>query len=355
MALSREQLTNYAYGRVPGQTEAQKLDAQRQLGMTTTKAPAAQPAKAPAPAPAAANTTPKTNTSKTTNVDSIRAEAARIEAQINDLKAQQSAMGKYGVKDSNDLEKDASGNYVPINSSSLKGDADYDQLDTDNKSLVDYFESILKSQDEQKKAAFQKALEIAGQQADPYWKQKINIFKDEFGRAIGIIDADLASHEKNLIAQKSEVERALTVGKEDLSIDEQAELAQEAKSLDGEILTTRDTMAARGLTSSTIRNQAEQKLNEASQYVVEGKKRTYDRNKRELEAKSAYNLAEIERQIADVRRAANEEKISTTRKAEGYLGSDALSGTQNLMGGINGSIIEDKSADVLARARALVV
>jgi len=306
-------------------------------------------------APAPAKTTTKTNTSGSGNTDAIRAEAAKIQSQINDLQAQQSAMQKHGVKDSGDLEKDSSGNYVPSSNSTLKGDADYEQLDTDNKSLVDYFESILKSQDEQKKADFQKALEIAGQQADPYWKQKINIFKDEFNRAIGRIDADLASHEQNLLAQKTEIERALSVGKEDLTIDEQAELAQEAKNLDADILTTRDNMAARGLTSSTIRTQAEQKLNEANQYVVEGKKRTYERNIRDLEAKSAYNINDILSQIDSVRRAANEEKISTTRKAEGYLGSDALAGNANLLGGINGSIIEDKSADILARAKALVI
>lgn len=330
------------YGSGSSYTSAQNAAAQGSSASTTT-------------APTPAKTTTKTNTSGSVNTDAIRAEAARIQAQINDLQAQQSAMQKYGVKDSGDLEKDKSGNYVPANKSTLKGDADYEQLDADNKSLVDYFESILKSQDEKKTAAFQKALELAGQQADPYWKQKINIFKDEFSRAIGSVDADLASHEKNLAAQKSEVERALSVGKEDLSLDEQAELAQEVRNLDTEILTTRDAMAARGLTSSTIRTQAEQKLNEASQYAIEGKKRTYARNKRELEAKSAYNIAEIERQIADVRRAANEEKITATRKAEGYLGSDALAGTTNLMGGITGSIIEDKSADVLARAKALVI
>lgn len=237
----------------------------------------------------------------------------------------------------------------------LIGDSDYEQLNADNKAMADYFDAALKSRDEKETAAIKEAMALAAQQADPYFKQKINIFMDEFNRALGTIDANLASHEKNLIAQKSEIERALSVGKEDLTIDQQAELAQEAKNLDADILTTRDTMAARGLTSSTIRTQAEQKLNEASQYVVEGKQRTYARNKRELEAKSAYNIAEIERQIADVRRAANEEKISTTRKAEGYLGSDALAGNPNLLGGISGSIIEDKANDIRLRADTLML
>jgi len=40
----------------------------------------------------------------------------------------------------------------------LAGDSDYEQLDTDNKSLVDYFDSILQSQDEQKKLIFKKLL-----------------------------------------------------------------------------------------------------------------------------------------------------------------------------------------------------
>jgi hypothetical protein len=238
---------------------------------------------------------------------------------------------------------------------SLAGDPDYEQLDADNKAMADYLDAALNNRDEKETAAIKEAMALAAQQADPYFKQKINIFMDEFNRAMGTIDADLASHEKNLLAQKTEIERALTVGKEDLSIDQQAELAQEAKNLDSDILTTRDNMAARGLTSSTIRTQAEQKLNEANQYVVEGKKRTYERNIRDLEAKSAYNVNDILSQIDDVRRAANEEKISTTRKAEGYLGSDALAGNANLLGGISGSIIEDKSDDILKRANALML
>ncbi|MFA5424993.1 MAG: hypothetical protein WC374_14160, partial [Phycisphaerae bacterium] len=51
-------------------------------------------------APAPAKTTTKTNTSGSVNTDAIRAEAAKIQSQINDLQAQQSAMQKYGVKDS---------------------------------------------------------------------------------------------------------------------------------------------------------------------------------------------------------------------------------------------------------------
>jgi hypothetical protein len=54
-------------------------------------------------------TTPKTTTPTTQTTPQIEA----IQAQLKDLQAQQAAMTQYGVSDTNMLEKDAEGNYVP--------------------------------------------------------------------------------------------------------------------------------------------------------------------------------------------------------------------------------------------------
>ena len=52
-------------------------------------------------------------TSSTSSTKSVASQVAEIQAKLSDLKAQQTALQKYNVKDTKDLSKDSSGNYVP--------------------------------------------------------------------------------------------------------------------------------------------------------------------------------------------------------------------------------------------------
>lgn len=123
MALSREQLLNYAKGNVPGQTAAQQADAQRQLGtsyppMSTTSTKTTTTTTAPktttTTTPVKTTTTSSGSSSGGSSSSSTSAaqQAAVIQAQLADAQAKQAALTKYGLTDTNQIVK--SGNvYVP--------------------------------------------------------------------------------------------------------------------------------------------------------------------------------------------------------------------------------------------------
>jgi hypothetical protein len=109
MPLSREQLLNYAKGNVPGQTAAQQADAQSQLGtsfpvMSTT---------VPRPATATTSTPVATTTTTTSNNSQNNSQAAVVQAQLADAQAQQAALQKWGLSNTNQIIKNSAGQWVP--------------------------------------------------------------------------------------------------------------------------------------------------------------------------------------------------------------------------------------------------
>jgi hypothetical protein len=233
----------------------------------------------------------------------------------------------------------------------------FKQLDSDNQELIKYYWSILNSENSDKTAAFEEALTMAMDQADPYWKEKINIVKDELSRSVGKSGADLESSLATLQARKTALEEDLTSNTQYLTTEQQAELARQKDNLDTEITNINDRMATAGLSSSSIRTKAEEKLNKNYQDVIGSSTRAYEKKIRDTQNTATRELESIARQTADFQRQTSENKTSAVRTAESTLGSSELSGADYaplLMGGVSGSLLTEKGSDILTRAEALM-
>ena len=231
------------------------------------------------------------------------------------------------------------------------------QLDDNNKKIISYYWNTLQTENTNKVEAMKKALKQAGEQADPYFKEKINIIKDELARTTGTLEADLGSREKDLMARKTAIDEDLSYNKTYLTTEQQAELARAKDSYDEQILDVQGKMASAGLTSSSIRNRAENKLSKYYSNVVESSNRSYDKQQRDLGMTATRSLADIARQTADFQRQTSEGKTSSVRSAETKLGSKEFANTEYaplLMGKVSGSILEDKGSDIRKRATALM-
>jgi len=239
----------------------------------------------------------------------------------------------------------------------LKDDPYFMQLDENNKAIVSYYYNTLASQNTTKAEAFKTALDLASQQADPYWKEKINIIEDELLRATGSADADLASQEKTLMDRKSAIQEDLTINKQYLTAEQQAELARQADSYENSLISVRDQMAATGLSSSSIRNRAEDTLAKNNADVIGSSTRAYEKNISDLSNTATRELATIAQQTADLQRTTLENKTSLARAAEASIGSSELADTNIaplLMGDISGTLLDTKGTDILNRAKALM-
>jgi hypothetical protein len=241
---------------------------------------------------------------------------------------------------------------------SLANDPDYKSLNSDNQALAAYIISKSTTGNKTDTQALSDALTLATSQANTYWTEKLNIIKSTLKESLGEVDTDLATTERELMLRKARIEEDLKTNKNDYSLDEQSELATQAENLDAKIQTTRENMAARGLTSSSIRNQAEERLNNENSDVVESTTRKYERATREAETLAGRNVVDIANQIQDATQKANSEKKNKVSTTEQYIGSGALgdlpAANPYLTGNITGSMVGDKTSDILTRQRALL-
>lgn len=240
----------------------------------------------------------------------------------------------------------------------LANDPYYKMLDDDNKATVAYYYSLLQGGNTDTIKKFNDAMTEAKNQGDPYWKEIVGITQDELARALGAADSDLVSKEKSLSEKMRQVRDDLTYNKDKLTLDQQAELAQELQRYGVDLDNTRSDMADRGLTSSTVRTKAEEQLYANDQQVVGSVNRKYDSAQRTNQVTADRSLFDFEQSLSDFRRTTQEKKTDLVRKTEAYLGTDDTSKIQGansmVSGGKSGSIVTQKANDILARARALL-
>lgn len=197
-------------------------------------------------------------------------------------------------------------------------------------------------------------MKLAGEQADPYWKEKINIVKSEMTRSLTSLNEDYASTESDLMRRKNEIDADLIYNKDQLSTEQASELARQKDNIDLQLEDTRAQMASRGLTSSSISNRARERLQKENNIVTGSIQRKYADLNRTNELGSVRKVADITSQIDDLKRKFGESKTDVVRKAEGYLGSGELAGIEGLAGNTTGTLLEDKANDVLTRATSLM-
>lgn len=229
----------------------------------------------------------------------------------------------------------------------------FKNLGTDQQEMVGYYWSMQSSGNKENDTKLLDALKVAGAQADPYWKEQINIVKDELSRTIGSLNNDYSATEADLMRRKNEIDADLLYNKDQISTEQAAELAKQKDNIDLQLENVRGEMASRGLTSSSISNQAKERALKESSNVVGSIQRKFADMTRTNELGSARKVTDIQTQIDDLKRKLGESTIDVTRKAEKIVGSDALPNMQGTLGGITGTNLEKEINDILTSANSL--
>jgi hypothetical protein len=114
---------------------------------------------------------------------------------------------------------------------SLKNDPTFKSLPADLKEITIYNYEVQKANNAQKAEALQKSLEVAAQQADPYWANIIRIAQTEVSNGIAELTGDHNSQVENLGRQVQYINEDLARNKTNLSLDQQQQLASLAADL----------------------------------------------------------------------------------------------------------------------------
>lgn len=240
----------------------------------------------------------------------------------------------------------------------LLNDPDFKNLPQDMKDYLVQYYNILSINDKEQQQKLKDALDEATAQADPYWAEVMRIAKTELSRSLGENQDDFDAQESSLLESIQNINSDLSTRKGDISIDEQAELARRKRAYEQDLETLRENAAQTGLTFSSKRNMAEERLATENQDLVESTKTKYMREVRDLETAASRGVDSAKEKLAEYERVLGREQTTLIRNAEAKLGTENLPDTSSYsegkpIGGVSGSIQEDKIKDIYTRAEAL--
>jgi len=233
----------------------------------------------------------------------------------------------------------------------------FKQLSPDEqKYLVNYY-NVLALQDEENQKILVQALQDAKIDADPYFAEKIRMAQDELSRALGTKAADFGSQKRDIELRIEEIKEDLITNKGRLSIDQQAELTRQQRKYEYHLEDLIETARHRGLTFSTKRALAKSRLSTEQTDIVESTKRAFQRKISDLQKEAGRGSVAAQNLLKDYERTYGEDVTSLVRTAEQKLGTTGLPALPSLpgvspLGGVVGSLEEEKQIDILQRAEA---
>lgn len=239
--------------------------------------------------------------------------------------------------------------------SSIAKDPLFKTMPKDIQDFLVFNEKIQNEDNEDKARKMEKALDEATKQADPYWKSILRVAQDEVVRGFDEAKGDYVSGKERLNRRMTELNDDLAYNKEQLGIDLQKELEQQSRAYADNLDATVNNLADAGLTFSSKRKVAEQRLAQNNADIVESAQRQYNRQMRNMQVGTARGLADANASMDDLTRGYNNQITTIGRNAEKYLGTSnlpTLNGYAGL-GDITGGMYEDKVKDIDARKNSI--
>ena len=240
----------------------------------------------------------------------------------------------------------------------LESNDDFNSLGDDEKEYILEYVGVLEEQDEQNQQILADALTEAEASANPYFAEKIRMAKEELTRALGKQSDDFASQKTTLESKIEQINEDLAVSKDRLTIDEQSELAKQKKNYEYQLEGLVENASKAGLTFSSKRALAENRLSEEQSDLTESTQRIFQRQIEDLQKAAGRGDTEARNLLTDYERMYGENVTTLIRGTEQQVGTENLPALPALpgvspLGGVTGNLAEQKQADILQRAEAL--
>jgi hypothetical protein len=232
-----------------------------------------------------------------------------------------------------------------------KDSEEWQQASDQNKKIIDMIQGwhdAIVAGDEALKQDAEAALESAITLADPYFKQKLLIAQEEIKQSVGATTGDFESNKKTLDEKIKNINEDLIYNKDQLTIEEQADLSTQKRNYENQLFQLQQGMAEAGLAFSSPRAKAESLLSAENQGVVTSTQRKFARMQREQDVGATRGLLTNQQALADLSRRKEEILKKTSLIGEESVGSKNLPNIPGVspMGGIVGDIAYDKGAAI---------
>ncbi len=231
-----------------------------------------------------------------------------------------------------------------------KNNAAYLALSDADKQFIDIAYGSFAAENEQQMNLLMGAIDQAKKLADPFFKAQLSIAQASIVDKIAEVTNDFSFKEKQLKRIRDELFEDVALNAEQLTLEEQAQLAEIGRDFDQQILGARDKAADTGTTFNTGRaslEEAEALVTGRTAGIVESLNRrtTFQLKQLQMRAERGDTVAQEELEQMKFKRGLD--LRSLTRTAESTLGTteaqkvEGLDKTQ-LVGGMMGTIEEDR-------------
>jgi hypothetical protein len=188
--------------------------------------------------------------------------------------------------------------------------------------------------------------------ADPYYKSMVNVALDELNRTVTSSAADLAYKKNEIDTKISELESDLKYNREQLTLEEQAEMAQQLRNYQSNREAVDLQMQEAGLAFSSPRKLAEQRLLTESDEVGQSIRRKFASAQRQQELTALRQQAQLQREQALGVRQSAEGVTEAMRATEAKVGSALMPATvagqtAQTLGGVSGTIDDSRKAAII--------
>jgi TolA-binding protein len=201
------------------------------------------------------------------------------------------------------------------------------------------------------------ALSEAETAVSPYWAEQLRIAQGSLVEALEGLGTDYNYQTTQLQNNITRINEDLTTRRGELSLDQQAELLKQKENYTQQLESVQNTAASQGLTFSSNRNTAENRLYGTyynPQYgIMESTNRTYQRQIAALETEAARGNVDAQNQLANLKAKTGQSATNTVRTAEQYLGSSNLPSLPQLngiapqtYGNISGDFARNRETDI---------
>ena len=244
-----------------------------------------------------------------------------------------------------------SGITPPPASSAFKNSAAYKGLSADEQALVDMAFSTFTGTEEQQRI-FADALSSATVMADPYAKAQLNLFRGEYESKIAYNKGDLERASEIVTRTRDELSQDVSSAKEFLTLQQQAEIAQETTKYSEDLLTIADQAAEKGITFATgarSRALAEERRGAQFEDVIQSGRREYNFRIKEKELQASRGDIKAQQDLADIRAKSSFQLEDIGRSAEKVLGSGNVPGGTGYTpsGNVLGEIEQNRRKSIL--------
>lgn len=238
----------------------------------------------------------------------------------------------------------------------------YKALSPEEQEFVNMGFNLILYGGEEEAKMFANAIEKAKGIADPYFRAQLTLATGEIGSAIAMLNLDYESAAKIAEKTRDRLLEDVAAGKDFLSLEQQADLAREARFYDEDLLRIADSAAERGLTFGTgykSRRAAEERRTVEYEDVIESKERKYNFEIAELERRAQRGEQDAADELARLNAEKGLKLSDIGRNAEQILGSSNLGNITSAtgyspVGGVIGSIEEDKRKSIISDIGAFV-